>query len=68
VISGLRLICPALLQPVESIEGRHEITNYVKQAGQDANNVDHAMMGDALIGGLQFAYNNHNLETAFVKG
>jgi hypothetical protein len=67
VISGLKLICPALWQPLECIEGRQEIADYVKQAGQDANNVDHAIMNNALTGGLQFAYSNHKLDTALMK-
>ncbi|KAJ7346182.1 Alpha/Beta hydrolase protein [Mycena albidolilacea] len=67
VLSLFLISLPPLNEPVECIEGRQEIANYVKQAGQDANNVDHAIMSDALTGGLQFAYSNHKLDTALMK-
>ncbi|KAJ7838530.1 Alpha/Beta hydrolase protein [Mycena olivaceomarginata] len=66
VLSLFLVSPPPMKEPVESLEGRQEIANYMKEAGQHET-VDHAVMGDALMGGLQFAYSNHNIETPLIK-
>ncbi|KAJ6474767.1 Alpha/Beta hydrolase protein [Mycena sanguinolenta] len=62
VLSLFMLSPPPLLEPAHSIEGRQEIFECWKEGFQNSDNV---AVEDAIVGGLQLAFNN--AETPFSK-